>query len=203
MVVKEVAKWAAPIISGPDLDSQLDKAMSRKDISKAFTEYRGDPKNFRDSLREYIRQENEKNYGLIKFSRFIDSFNKATVPVDAALDYFNIMGGVGSAARGLKTLATLPGYLAYDMYYLGKTGDFVGTLKNIGYEGISWLMLGSIPHLLNNYTNQTDNYSIESASQRFMKGLEARTISVPTDEKVEAVRKTRKGDLESALSTAA
>ncbi len=177
MSIKKTVKWAAPVFFKPNLDGQVEKAMKRKDIKKKFLDYEGDPKNFKESLRDYIEKENLGSYRLRKFSNFIDSFNKATVPIDSALDYFNIMGGVGYAAKGLKTLATAPGYLAYDLYYLGKTGDIFGTLKNIGYEGISWLSLGSIPHLLNHYTKQSEKYAIKKGSEKFLASLESKTIS--------------------------
>lgn len=183
MTIKKTVKWAAPVLFKPDLDEQVERAMKRKDIKKAFLDYEGDPKNFKESLRSYIEKENLRSYRLIKFSNFMDSFNKVTVPIDSALDYFNIMGGLGYAAKGLKTLAAAPGYLAYDLYYLGKTGDVSGTLKNIGYEGISWLSLGSIPHLMNYYTKQTEKYAVKKGSEGFLKSLESKTISFEEEKK--------------------
>jgi len=189
MSIKKTVKWAAPVFFSPNLDNQVEKAMKRKDIKEKFLNYEGDPENFKNSLREYISKENTKNYRLIKTSNFVDSFNKATVPIDSALKYFYFMGGVGAVVDGAKFLATAPGYLAYDLYYLGKTGDILGTLKNIGYEGISWLSWGGIPHLLSHYTKQTEKYAAKKGSENFLKNLELKTINFEEE-------KAKKGKLE-------
>ncbi len=171
--LKKTAKWAAPFSS--EVDTQVRKAMKMPEIRDAYENYHGEPENFRALLKEYLETENQKNKGMRRFAAGIDTVNKTTVPLDAVLEYFTIMGGVGTAARGIKTLALSPGYLAYDAYYLGKTHDILGALGNLAYEVASWISLGSLPHLMNKYTKQADKFTIKEASKRFLRGLEERT----------------------------
>jgi len=173
---KKVAKWAVPI--RVDVDKQLAKALKLKEIRKAYEDYSGDPSDFKSGLRAYIEQANAKNSRMRKFAAYLDTTNKATVPFDAIADYFIVMGGVGTAARGIKSLAMSPGYLAYDAYYLGKTHDVLGSLGNLAYEVGSWISLGGLPHLLNHYTKQADKYAVKEASKRFLDGLEKKTVSI-------------------------
>jgi hypothetical protein len=170
----KTAKWAAPILRGVNLNKQVDQALKRKDIQKELENYPEDVTNFREKLKEYINYENIKNSRLEKIAKTIDTGNKALVPVDATLDAFNILGGVGYAARGLVSLAKLPAYIAYNTYYLGKTGDVKGAVKNVGYELASWLSPGSLPHLLNYYTRQAEKYAVKEGSKKFLKSLRKR-----------------------------
>jgi hypothetical protein len=181
--LKKTAKWVAPALFSPDIDRQVEIAMKEKDVRSAYKEYQGKPEDFVKSLKYHIGRENDNNYKLIKVSQYLDSFNKATVPIDTILDSLDYLGGIGLAAGGIKDLATLPGYLAYDFYYLGKTGDIAGTLKNIGYEGISWLSFGGLPHLLNHYTAQSEKYAAKKGSKEFLKNLEQRTVDFAGERK--------------------
>ena len=109
------------------------------------------------------------------------------------------MGGMGSGARALLTLIKSPGYLAYDAYYLGKTGDILGTLGNIAYEGVSWLAPGALTHLINRYSHQADRYIIREASERFLKSLEDRVNQPRVLKKIESkVGKNEEGLREAA-----
>jgi len=183
---KKIARYVAPI--RPDLDKQVEKAMKRKDIKKAYKEFRGDPTDFRAGLRNYIEQVNADNKNLRRFAAYLDIVNKATVPLDVAIDAFNIVFGVGTGARAIKTLAMLPGYLAYNAYYLGKTHDVVGTLGQAAYELGSWITLGRLPHLVNYYTWQADRYAVKEGSEEFLEnigGLEEKIIEFPKEEELE------------------
>lgn len=170
--LKKVGKWAVPTSGG--LEKLVDKVMQDPKM-KNLIEKTG---NSREVLERMVRQESEKVYddtkNLRRFATVLDTANKATVPVDATLDYFNLMGGVGTGARAVKTIATSPGYLAYDAYYLGKTGDLLGTLGNIAYEAVSWLSPGGLSHLWNRYTRQADKYMAKevkkSVKERVEKG---------------------------------
>jgi len=205
MVVRKVIKGAKKVAKGAaatgrwaiprkiDPDRQVEKAMKTREVRKAYLDYQGDPKEFRSKLREYIIQENSRNYDMRKFATALDSANKALVPVDAAIDYFTIMGGIGAAAKGIGTLGKIPVYLAYDAYYLGKTGDLAGALKNIAYETASWVSLGSLPHLINYYTHQADKHAAKDGSERFVKSLEeSLEKKVDTSEFGQAARKKKK-----------
>lgn len=175
--IKKTARWALPV--KPDIDNQLKKAMKRKDIKKAFKEYDGTEERFMGRLKGYIERTNEKDHNLRKFALYLDAANKSLIPIDSMLDYANIAAGVGFATRGMLTLAKTPGYLAYDAYYLGKTGDLAGTLGNTVYELGSWFSLGSLPHIINHYTKQVDKHTTKKASKEFLMGLEKKVIVFP------------------------
>ena len=174
--VKKVAKWAVPAFV--DVDSQVEESLKDKMVQKALERYDGNIENFKNGLRGYIEYENQKNSRLRNSATTLDSANKALVPVDATLDAFSILGGIGYAAKGLVTLAKLPAYMAYDAYYLGKTHDLKGTLENTAYEAISWFVPGSIPHLLNRYTSQADRYATKKGIERFLYSLDKKLADV-------------------------
>lgn len=170
-----VAKFIVP--RSPDIGEQLEKSLRRSDIQEACRNYQGDPESFKNGLRAYLEQVDKEHSRLYGFARTLDSVNRATVPIDGALDYLNLAGGIGAGARAIKTLATLPGYLAYDAYYTAKTGDVVGGLiANPAYEVLSWATLGALPHLMRRYTNQLDKKTIEEASSRFLKRLKSEDL---------------------------
>ncbi|MBR9705781.1 hypothetical protein GOV14_01980 [Candidatus Pacearchaeota archaeon] len=202
--LKSTTRWAAPALFKPNIDKQVKKAMRKKEIKKAFNDYEGDPDNFKGKLKSYIEQENQRNYRLIKTANVLDSFNRATIPIDSILDYFSIMGGLGTAAKGIKTLAVTPGYLAYDLYYLGKTGDVAGALGNVGYEGVSWAVLGGLPHLLNHYTRQAEAYSVKKGSSNFLESISGKTYNFLEEKqkREDAVRERKQddGDLEKKVA---
>ena len=160
-----------------DVDEQLKKSLQRPDIQVAYRDYKGDPVSFKNGLRAYLEQVGNEHRRLYSFARTLDSVNRATVPIDGALDYLNLAGGMGAGARAIKTLATLPGYLAYDAYYTAKTGDVVGGLiANPAYEVLSWATLGSLPHLMRRYTSQLNKQTIKEASARFLKRLNSKDL---------------------------
>ena len=174
--VKGFAKWAVPIFG--DIDKQVNYALKDEKVQEAIDNYDGNIENFKNRLRSYIDIENQKNSRLRNSAATLDSANKALVPVDATLDAFSILGGIGYAAKGLVTLAKLPAYLAYDAYYLGKTHDLSGTLGNTVYEAFSWFVPGSIPHLINRYSNQADAYATNKGIERFLYSLEKKLADV-------------------------
>ena len=173
-----------------DSDSQLEKALKRKDVREALANYQGDPESFKAGLRYHIEKSNYGFERLRKFASTIDGVNRATVPIDGALDYFNVALGVGYAAKGIKTLALAPGYLAYDAYYTAKTGDVLrGMILNPAYEVLSWASLGALPHILRHYTKQVDKKATEEGSKKFLdnlskknESLEDKIIEVPFGE---------------------
>lgn len=179
----KIGRWVLP---GKSLDELLEGALKRKDVAEAFKNSGKEYKDFKEELRYHLESSNERNKYLRSFARLIDTANKSTVPIDAVLDYFNIMGGVGSGARALLTLVRSPGYLAYDAYYLGKTHDVLGTLGNIIYEGVSWFVPGSITHLINRYTKQADKYIIEDGVKYFLeKEASSKIKKLPKEDKSE------------------
>ncbi len=160
-----------------DMDSQLEIALNRKDVRQALRNYKGNPQNFKDGLRYELEQVNYEFSRLKKFATTLDYANKASVPIDSALDYFNIVGGVGYAAKGIKDLAVAPGYLAYDAYYTAKTGDAIGGLLiNPAYEVLSWASLGGLPHILSHYSKQVNKRTIVEASNRFLNKLNSKSL---------------------------
>src|SRR3989344_3794128 len=162
-----------------DVESQLEKALKRKDVKEAMGRYQGAPENFKSGLRYHIEQANEDLYRLRKFASVLDGANRATMPIDGALDYFNVALGVGYAAKGIKTLALAPGYLAYDAYYTAKTGDVLrGMILNPAYEVLSWASLGALPHILRHYTKQVDKKATEEGSKKFLDNLSKKNESL-------------------------
>lgn len=187
--------------SPPDIDKQVTRALKRPEVKRALKEYDGDPEKFRAGLKYEIERTNKDFYRLRKLANVVDGANRATIPIDAAMDYFNIMGGVGYAAKGIKDLAMAPGYLAYDTYYTAKTGDIIGGLVvNPAYEVLSWASLGALPHLLRHYSKQVDKKAVEEGSSRFLTRLkknksleeladEPSTIKFPGREESERARR--------------
>lgn len=167
-----MAKSTEEIPKKTDIDKQIDKALKNKEIRKAYEEYRGNPKDFIEGLKYDIMQENYKNRRLKYAAEILDTANKVTVPVDSAIDASSILLGIGTAVKGIETLAKIPIYTAYDLYYAGKTHDIAGALKNLGYEAISWFTPGSLPHLLKHYQNQANSFAVKKGSEKFLNRLE-------------------------------
>lgn len=192
----KTAKWAVPLTS--DLDKQVDKALRRKEIGKAYEEYEGDKEEFVERLKKHIGYENQKNRRLRYFATALDTGNKALVPYDSMLDAFSILAGVGAGTKGLITLGKIPTYLAYDTYYLTHTGDVGGAIKNLGWESVAWFIPGSLPHLINRYTHQADDYAVKRGGENFIKSLKKGSL----EDKVKqfpiekSLRKTEKQDNE-------
>ena len=105
---------------------------------------------------------------------------------------------VGAVAGFYGAIGAGAGYIAYDLYYLGKTHDILGTLGNIGYEAFSWFMLGSLPHLFSKYSRQADNYIVKESSKRFLETLKKE----PLEEKVEVLRSKDKRETTESFATA-
>ena len=64
-----------------------------------------------------------------------------------------------------------------------KTGKTIDALKNAGYEALSWVSPGSLPHLLRHYTTQADKYVVETSSKNFLHGLEKKVLQLPKPKK--------------------
>lgn len=162
---------------GFDVEKQLGLALKRGDVRKAYESYEGDPETFKQHLRGYLTQVDDEHRRLYGFARTLDAANRATIPIDGALDYLNYMGGVGAAARAIKSLASGVGYLAYDAYYTAKTGDVIGGLvTNPAYEVLSWASPGALPHIMRHYTKQLDKLTVKEASKRFLRKLRASNL---------------------------
>jgi len=175
----DTAKYLSPLLRKVDLNQQLNVAMKLPDINEALEKYEGTGENFRETLKKYISQENYKNRRLKNFAEMLDTTNKALVPVDTGLDAIGFLGGIGFGIKGLiDVFAKLPLYVAYDSYYFGKTHNTYDLMKNIGYETASWFSPGSLPHLINYYTHEADNYSVKKGSERFLKFLGNKTNTI-------------------------
>jgi hypothetical protein len=197
---KKFANWAVPIKT--DLDRQLREAMRLKEVKYSYKNFSGDPTEFKNLLREYLERTNERNSRMRKLAAYLDSANKATIPFDAVTDAFIIAGGVGTAAKGIKSLAMSPGYLVYDAYYLGKTHDIPGAMGNAVYEALSWLSLGSLPHLINHYTRQAEKYNVKEGSKEFLKSDLLKSIDNKIINFEEEKAKSKKADLEGLAKAA-
>ena len=174
-----------------DIDKQLADAMRLPEVRKAYQEFKGDPEKFMEGLKSYIQAENGYDNNLRKLAGYLDTGDRALVPLDTTLDAAVIFGGLGTAAKGILTLAKLPIYMTYDAYYFGKTGDLVGTLGNAIYEAGSWFIPGSLPHLIGRYAKQAEKHATKKGSERFVKkikqgGLEDKVLEFPEqDDSVE------------------
>ncbi len=170
-----------------DLDLQVNAALKLPEVRDAYKAFTGKPEEFISGLRDYIAQENYNSKNLLRLGTYLDYANRKLVPLDMTLDAFAIFAGVGTAAKGIVTLAKLPAYLAYNAYYLGKTGDLTGTLGNAAYELGSWFLPGSLPHLIERYKKQAEKYAISSGSKKFLgrvkntsRSLEDKLINFPS-----------------------
>jgi hypothetical protein len=178
--IGKTAKWAVPTTA--NVEKQVKDALSDKEVSEAYSSYEGDSDKFVTDLKGYIERENYKNSRLKHLSDVMDVTNKALMPVDATLAAFNIFAGVGTAAEGVITLGKLPGYLAYDAYYFGKTHDLKGTAENIVWEATAWLVPGSLPHLINHYSQQADRYAVKKGIEEFLKKIKQKDNVISLDD---------------------
>ena len=195
---KKTAKWAVPV--SKNSEAQIKTALGEKEVRNALEEYMqrgGDYDKFVEGLMYDIEIENYKHRRLRGTATALDTTNKALVPVDVTLDAFGILAGVGTGARAILTAGKMPAYLAYDTYYALNTGDVGGAIKNLGWEAISWLVPGSLTHLINRYTKQADVYSAKQGgknyTKRIKKSLDAKIIQ-GTEEDFKPKRKQQ--DLE-------
>ena len=170
---KKTAKWAVPIFK--DIDSQIKEALGEREVRNALEDYigrGGDYSRFIDGLRYEIGIENYKHRRLRGTATALDTTNRALVPVDTTLDAFSLFAGVGTGAKAILTAGKLPVYLAYDTYYALNTGDIIGAAKNLGWEAISWLVPGSLTHLISRYTKQADSYAARKGGKNFAKRIQ-------------------------------
>lgn len=184
---KKTARWAVPV--SKDIERQMKTALGEKEVRNALEEYTergGGYEEFLSGLKYEIEVENYKHRRLRGTAAALDTTNKALVPVDATLDAFGIFAGVGTGAKAILTAGKIPGYLAYDTYYALNTGDVKGAIKNLGWEAISWLVPGSLTHLINRYTEQADEYSAKNGGKNFAnrvkKNLDAKIIQTTEED---------------------
>lgn len=127
----------------------------------------------KDELKYAVRDTYTENLRLRKFAGYVDTIDKFLVPIDMVADYMKIMGGVGYGISTAKELIEGIFKLPYIVYYTIKTGDIVGAIGNLIYEGLSWFIPGSILDLTNRYARQADKYIVNTAAKKFSQGLEA------------------------------
>jgi len=178
---KKTAKWAVPV--SKNSEAQIKTALGEKEVRNALEEYMqrgGDYDKFVEGLMYDIEIENYKHRRLRGTATALDTTNKALVPVDVTLDAFGIFAGVGTGAKAILTAGKMPAYLAYNTYYALNTGDVGGAVKNLGWEAISWLVPGSLTHLIKRYTKQADAYSAKQGGKNYAKriktGLDSKII---------------------------
>src|SRR3989344_6308567 len=169
--LKDAGKWAVPVFNTPNLEQQLAAAKAYEPVKALLA--RADSKEAYDSLEARLRQHIEGiNYdtrNLYRFAKIVDTYDKLLVPVDVVADYMKIMGGIGYGLSAGKEIVEAPVKAAYDLYYLGKTRDLKGFLYNIIYEGLSFLLPGSVLDLTNRYMKQADKHTVKKAVYQFLK----------------------------------
>ncbi|HLD13023.1 MAG TPA: hypothetical protein VJB87_05550 [Candidatus Nanoarchaeia archaeon] len=167
--LRDAGKWAVPALVSPNVDDQLAKAKSYDPVRLALqgSKSRDEYNRLEDVLRHHLVDTNAENGRLHHFAGLLDTYDHALVPVDAVADYMKIMGGSGFALSAAKEIVEAPAKMAYNSYYLGKTHDLMGFLKNIVYEGLSFLLPGSLLDLTNRYVHQADKYAVKQAVDRF------------------------------------
>lgn len=109
-----------------------------------------------------------ENQNLRRMAGYVDIADKALVPFDAVFDYMKIMGGVGYGLSAAKEIVEAVFKLPYMLYYGIKTGDIIGSIGNLLYEGLSWFVPGSLLDLTNRYADQAEKYIAKTASEKFL-----------------------------------
>src|SRR3989344_3177149 len=122
-----------------------------------------------ERLRYHLERMAEETKNLYRFAKLVDTYDRALVPIDVVADYMKIMGGIGYGLSAGKEIVEAPVKAAYDLYYLGKTRDLKGFLYNIIYEGLSFLLPGSVLDLTNRYMKQADKHTVKKAVYQFLK----------------------------------
>jgi len=168
-IARNTGDWVAKPLKGVSLESLVTKAIDAPEV-KGVLAVRPWSVAY---LKQYLGEAATHNRLLRRLAGYLDTANRVTVPIDTALDYSNVVYGVGLAGRAIGTMLKLPGYLAYSAYYAGKTGDFLGALGNLAYEGISWLVPGSLPHLISRYTHQSEKRIVDEGVSKFLKADKA------------------------------
>lgn len=195
-IAGKAATWAVPALKQRSLDNLLDEAKRDINVKDTLTSSPSqDEYNMREErLRYHLERTIEETHNLYRFAKLVDTYDKALVPVDAVADYMKIMGGVGYGLSAAKEIVEAPAKIAYNAYYLGKTRDVRGLMYNVIYEGLSFLLPGSLLDLTNHYLKQADKYTVKKAVSRFLKEIEERKAKE---------KETRKPGLEEALRKAA
>ncbi|MDO8628162.1 MAG: hypothetical protein Q7R56_00210 [Nanoarchaeota archaeon] len=167
--MKSTGKWLVPAAVDANVDEQLVRAKSYAPVRDALQSSKSRPEyqSLESLLRGHIVDVNAENKRVHYFAGLVDTYDKALVPIDVVADYMKIMGGVGFALSAGKEIVELPAKLAYNSYYLGQTHDLKGFLYNLVYEGLSFLLPGSLLDLTNHYVHQADKYAVKTAVDRF------------------------------------
>ncbi|MBI3051531.1 hypothetical protein HYY74_03670 [Candidatus Woesearchaeota archaeon] len=161
------AGWLVPS-AGMDqskLESIVDKLAKDDRVRNILSANPG----LRDRLKSSVMDTYAENENLRRMAGYVDVADKLLVPIDVVADYMKIMGGVGYGLSAAKEIAEAAFKLPYMAYYTVKTGDVVGTLGNLLWEGLSWLIPGSLLDLTNRYANQADSYIERTSADKFVK----------------------------------
>ncbi len=177
--LKDAGKWTLPVFKTPNLEDQLQRAKGYTEVKELFarTRSREEYNGLEQRLRQHIEGVNYDHRNLYRFAKLVDTYDKALVPIDVVADYMKIMGGIGYGLSAGKELLEAPVKIAYNSYYLGKTGDLRGFFYNIIYEGLSFFLPGSLLDLTNHYLKQAEKYTVKNAVKRFVD--EAKTGATP------------------------
>lgn len=127
---------------------------------------------YREELKYAVRDAYTENLRLRRLAGYVDTIDKFLVPFDIVADYMKIMGGIGYGLSTAKEIVEAAFKLPYIAYYATKTGDLVGAVTNLIYEGLSWFIPGSVLDLTNRYAKQADKYIVQTAAKKFSQGLE-------------------------------
>jgi hypothetical protein len=172
---KRIARWAVPIDtkapSNTKLEDLVDKVVSENEVVRSIISKNPErDSEIRRQLGYIIQDCYNENKNLRRLSQYIDTMDKTLVPVDVLADYLKLFFGVGgySLSAGKEMIEMGP-KLAYVAYYTSKTKDFVGSLGNLLYEGLSWFIPGSLLDLTNRYVKQAEKYVLKNATAKFLK----------------------------------
>ncbi|MBI4452360.1 hypothetical protein HY637_02950 [Candidatus Woesearchaeota archaeon] len=171
-----VFKWMFPFASMDEsrLESTVNQIIDNyQDIRVRISK---DPA-LKEQLRYSVRDTYTENFNLRRLGGYVDTLDKFLVPIDMVADYMKIMGGVGFGISTLKEIVEASFKLPYIAYYTAKTGDLVGAVTSLIYEGLSWFVPGSLLDLTNRYAKQADKYLVNTSAKKFLEsiqGLEAK-----------------------------
>lgn len=172
---RKTAQWAVPAssrLSESDLEAKVDSII--RDNSEVRTAFMGNPdkgESLRRNLGYAVLDSYEDNHNLRRFASYIDTFDKSLVPIDAVADYTKVVGGIGFFLSTMKEGIEMIPKLAYMAYYTAKTKDLIGTVKDLAYEGLSFLIPCSILDLTNRYVKNAEKYVLKNAANKFLYNL--------------------------------
>ncbi len=155
-------------------ESKLESTVN--DILNKYPDIRGNiSKNpaYREELKYAVRDAYTENLRLRRLAGYVDTIDKLLIPFDIVADYMKFMGGIGYGLSTGKEIIEAVFKLPYITYYAVKTGDIVGSVTHLLYEGLSWFIPGSVLDLTNRYAKQADKYIAQTAANKFSKGLES------------------------------